>query len=292
MPRSLMLVIAAGFMTFCYASADEDQTEKKLSDAKAEMRRVSEKAKAALVGTLKKNAGAFQKAGELSKFEAAEAEIKSFEEKGELPKSIPTKDYESELLKARAKMDAAFASAVKQYTKDGMIALAKAIQQEWNDFKSETVAGIPEAGEMYVKFVNKGSGLVMEVEGESKRGAALIVQGKYSGKDSQHWKLVKIPDSDFVRIQNRNSGLVLNIPEESKQAGKQLAQWVAADKGNDLWKVTASKKYYYIDSGFSGLRVKVAQASKQAGFRIVQGTPAESDDQLWEMVEVRVAKTK
>lgn len=121
-------------------AADEDVVEKKLAAAKSEYEKAAEKATAGLVADMKKKADAAQKAGDLKTLDKVETEVKAFEEKGELPKSVPTKVYEGHLRKAKAKLEDAYAIAVKEYTQGGKRALAKATQKELDEFKSDTVA--------------------------------------------------------------------------------------------------------------------------------------------------------
>lgn len=116
-------------------AADEDLVEKKLIVAKEELDKVTEKARAGLLADLKKKQDVAQKAGDLKSLVKVQNEAKAFEEGGELPKSVPVKGYEEQLRIARARLEEAYRDTVKEYTKAGKIAIAKAIQQQLDEFQ-------------------------------------------------------------------------------------------------------------------------------------------------------------
>lgn len=124
-----------GFVLCGLAVGQEDGTRGKLLAARADYEKAVEKSRGGLVAELRKKADAAQKAGDLKTLEAVEGETRAFEVKGALPKSVPTKTYEADVRKARAKLEDAYATAVKEYTKAGQRAQAKAAQQELDEFK-------------------------------------------------------------------------------------------------------------------------------------------------------------
>ena len=67
--------------------------------------------------------------------EKIEAETKAFEDQGEPPKSVSTKGYESDLRKAKIKLEAAYATAVKEFTQAGKRAEGR---QPCNDSKGSS----------------------------------------------------------------------------------------------------------------------------------------------------------
>lgn len=136
MSRSVVLVtVCAVLACGLGATADEDPVEKKLTAAKEEFEKSTEKARAGLLTDLKKRAEAAQKAGDLKALERVQAEAKAFEDSRETPKSVQVKGYEGQLRTAQARLEEEYKAAVKQYTKDGKIALAKVVQGELDDFK-------------------------------------------------------------------------------------------------------------------------------------------------------------
>jgi len=139
-------------------AADDDPVEKKLTAAKDEFEKAAHKARAGLVTDLKKKEEAAQKAGELKTLEKVQAEAKGFDERGELPKSVPVNSYESKLRTARAKLEEGYKVAVKEYTKDGNVALAKAVQQELDEFKKTGIlSGALQSGTVWVATKPDGS---------------------------------------------------------------------------------------------------------------------------------------
>lgn len=141
MIRSVSLIVV-GTVLICgvATAADEDPVEKKLTDAKAEYEKAAENARSGLLADLKKKEKAAQKAGDFKTLEKVQAETKAFEDSGELPKSVPVRRYEGQLRTARALQEEAYGVAVKEYTKDGKIALAKAVHQELDEFKKGGIA--------------------------------------------------------------------------------------------------------------------------------------------------------
>lgn len=116
-------------------ASETDPVAQKLAAAKDDYKAAAEKARAGLLADLKRKADAAQKAGDLKMLVKVQAEAKAFEDGGGLPKSVPVKTYEGQLGMALARLEEGYAAAVKQYTRDGKIALAKAVQAEWDEFK-------------------------------------------------------------------------------------------------------------------------------------------------------------
>jgi hypothetical protein len=138
MSRSVSLITICVVLVYSFASAAEDDpVDKTLTTAKEVFEKAAEKARAGLLTDLKKREEAAQKGGDLQMLEKIQAETKTFETSGELPKSVPVRTYESQMRIAHAKLEEKYGAAVKQYTKEGKIALAKAIQQELDDFKKD-----------------------------------------------------------------------------------------------------------------------------------------------------------
>ncbi|MFO0802452.1 MAG: DUF1080 domain-containing protein [Gemmataceae bacterium] len=131
--RPAFVCLALAIICLPVLAQDEDFTGKVLSLAKRDYAKAVEKAKSGLLDDLKQKADAAQKAGNLNALESIQREIKAYEENGTLPKSISTKSYETQMKAARAKLDDAYAAAVKQYTKEGKLELAKQTRQEAAD---------------------------------------------------------------------------------------------------------------------------------------------------------------
>ena len=136
MIRSVVLVSAC-VVLFCgvIAAADEGSVEKRLTTAKEECTKANEKARAALLADLKKKEEEAQKAGDLKRLERVQAETRAFEAEGTLPSVVSVKSCERQVERARDRLDKTYDMAVKQHTKEGNVDLARATQNEWDDFK-------------------------------------------------------------------------------------------------------------------------------------------------------------
>jgi len=129
MIRPILTAVVCGLALGGVGLADEDATEKKLREAKAQYDKEAEAARGRVAAELKKLADAAQKAGDLKKVEKAQADIKAFEDTGTPPKAFAV-SYESDLRQARAKLLNAYTVAVKEYTKAGNVAQARATQAD------------------------------------------------------------------------------------------------------------------------------------------------------------------
>jgi FKBP-type peptidyl-prolyl cis-trans isomerase FkpA len=181
--RSSLIAMSMAFACgVAFAAHEDDPVEKRLAAGKDEYEKAAEKARTGLLADLKKKEEASQKAGDLKTLEKVRAEVKSFAEYGELPKSVPVKSYENQIRVARAKLEERYLAAVKDYTKGGMIALAKAAQQELDEFKKGdpiTAAGVPRIPQLDSKeWTKKANGLkiwdVKEGTGKAVEAGAAI----------------------------------------------------------------------------------------------------------------------
>jgi hypothetical protein len=118
------------------AIADEAAVRKRLAAVKSSVSRDAERARSKLTSDLTRKAELARKAGDVKTWDKIEEEIKAFEQDGVLPKSVPTKIYEGEVRKLRARVEAAYSALIKEYTNDGKLEQAKAAQQEFEDFAS------------------------------------------------------------------------------------------------------------------------------------------------------------
>lgn len=131
---ALLIVVSNVFIGGIVMASDEDPIEMKLTVAKEEYDKATEKSRARLLADLKKRVEVAQRAGDLQTMEKIQGEIKSFEDDGSLPKSIPVKSYEAQQRMARARLEESLNEAVRDYTKDGRINLAKVVQLELDEF--------------------------------------------------------------------------------------------------------------------------------------------------------------
>jgi hypothetical protein len=183
MGRPVSLVVCAALACAVTAGADEDAVGKRLAAAKDDFQKATEKARSGLLADLKKREETVQKAGDLNLLLKVQAEKKAFEESGLLPKTVPVKAYEAQLAAARGRLEDGYGLAVKQYTMDGKIDLAKAAQQELDEFKKRgTLAAAAPAGD----------------PAKAKRGYDALATGT--------WKKLLPDAAEFARL--RNGGAV------------------------------------------------------------------------------------
>lgn len=135
MIRGLLFVFVSSLASSTVSFAQEDPVEQKLVESKAQFESATENARTALIEALQKKEDSAKKSGNLQLLLAVQADVKAFEENGDLPKSVPTGVYEGQMKRARVRLEAAYSEAVKLYTKDGSVELAKAVQKELDEFK-------------------------------------------------------------------------------------------------------------------------------------------------------------
>ena len=140
MRRQLLMICLSAMFLAAPASnllGEADPVEEALAAAKVKYEKAIETAQATILDTLTERAAAEQAAGNLNAIEVTHAEITAFKEKGEFPASFSAKAqkaFESKRRVAAAKLEQAYDDAIKQYTKGGNLAVAKAIRQERDEF--------------------------------------------------------------------------------------------------------------------------------------------------------------
>lgn len=159
---------------------------------------------------------------------------------------------------------------------------ATTVTMNWDDVLSfDTGAGTIEGAIRNFKLVNKGSGLVLSIEGDSVSDGADAVQLPDSGASSQSWKF-DYDGAGYFQFVNQNSGLVLDVPDESKETGVLLHQWEDVEGDHQKWLVRdLGEGEFQIANKKSELVVSVAGASSTEGARILQTTVSASDEQIW-----------
>lgn len=151
---------------------DADPIDESLTAAKEKYENELETARAGIIEMLTKRASAEQAAGNLSALEMTQAEIAAFKEHDTFPPSLSAKGqkgFESKLRIAAARMDQAYDDAIKRYTKNGDLAVAKAIQQEKDEFSRPPDFQKFE-GHWYVRFKNAVHTYHISKNGEVKFG--------------------------------------------------------------------------------------------------------------------------
>ena len=130
-------------------------------------------------------------------------------------------------------------------------------------------------------FVNKKSGLALDIEGGSTANNANIIQAALSGAESQRWSL-DYNERGHFRLANGMSGRVLDVPDESTQDGVELVQYDDHDSDNQGWRlVDRGRGEYLIRNQNSQKLVGVVAGSDAEGAAIEQRTETGGDEQVW-----------
>jgi hypothetical protein len=148
------LFSAALFIPLGLALAQEaDEIKAKLDKAKEAYTQAAERARQDLYDAFDKKEESARSSGNKKLVDQIKAERKAFEESGKLPKIISTTSYKSAMATARAPLDAAYQSAIKEYTKARKDDEATAVEAEWKKFKDG--GAVVRTKVMPVNFVGK-----------------------------------------------------------------------------------------------------------------------------------------
>jgi hypothetical protein len=130
-------------------------------------------------------------------------------------------------------------------------------------------------------FLNKNSGLSLDVEGGSSANGAAIVQTAPSGADSQRWSLDYNGRGHF-RLANVMSTRVIDVPDESTADGIELTQYDDHDGDNQGWRlIDLGRGEYRVQNQNSGKFLGVVAASTAEGAAIEQRAETGGDEQIW-----------
>jgi len=92
---------------------------------------------------------------------------------------------------------------------------------------------------LYVCFVNKGSGLYLTVANDSDKNGAVLVEQPFANKKSQLFRLQEIYPSLGEFVVFTFCGKALDICEDSWKNGTRIIQWDFHGKDNQKWKLRA-----------------------------------------------------
>jgi hypothetical protein len=155
MSRTLLLsVTAVALFGLASVRADEeDPIKARLDKEKAAYDGQVEKLRAGLLKSLQDKEDTARKDGNRKLVEQVKGDREAFEGKGELPKSVPTAAYTRTLQQARLVLEAAFATAIKEYTKAKKDDEAAAVEQQLTAFRADAGG----AGTSAEQVLTKGS---------------------------------------------------------------------------------------------------------------------------------------
>jgi alpha-galactosidase len=138
----------------------------------------------------------------------------------------------------------------------------------------------------YYTFVNRNSGLLLDVSGASTNDSAPVIQYANNGQANQQWSFVDAGNG-YCRIVNRNSGKLLNISGATMTQGTQLIQYSDDGNSNSQWSLTAvGGGYYNIVSRYDGQDIDVQGASTASNTPIIQWPNNGGANQQWQLVAV------
>jgi len=122
------------------AGEDKDPIKEKLFAAKVAYDKEMRQFRKQIEEWLNKREETARKAGDKKTLDQVKEDRKAYEENDELPKSMP-KTLQLAPERAKKKLEAAYAEAVKEYTKAKKDELATAVEKEWKAFSSKSNAG-------------------------------------------------------------------------------------------------------------------------------------------------------
>jgi len=146
-------------------------------------------------------------------------------------------------------------------------------------------SGFPKSNANYV-IINKNSGKVLDLEGDSTADGTNIVQMTYDGTNSQKWRFEEAGNGSF-NIRNVLSGKLMDIKGNSKANYGENIIWPYNGGINQKWQlIYAGSGYYRIKNVNSGLLLDIRAASTVDGARCIQFEDNGHPNEQWFIVEV------
>lgn len=155
------------------------------------------------------------------------------------------------------------------------------ITSRWRNVQFDNFSITPGTTTTY-KIVNRSSGKVLAVAGNSSDDGAAIVQQADTGVASQRWRVVQ--DGDYVQLVNTGSNRALDVPGFSTTQGTQLVQWTVNGGENQQWTLgTANDGYKTLVNRHSGYLADVSGASGAQDAPVVQWPSNGGANQQWHL---------
>jgi hypothetical protein len=274
------LGVAAGLALACAApAAQPDPVKAKLDKVRAAYEAELTAAEKGVAEAIDKAEAAARKRGDKAAVDKIKGEREFFELTGVVPKSVPA-GITQKVVAARKPLDAACATAVKEYTRASKDAEAAAVEKERAELKDA-----PTLRPRYFLVVNKNSELPMAAKEKGDPGSRLV-QTNRTGADTQLWSLVPTSDADVYLLRNKASGLFV-----SNAGSRTPAHDLTLEKdGGDgtRWALEREGVYFLFKNTHGGLNMAPGGASKEAGERIIQWPKAEKGDEFrWTFVAAK-----
>jgi hypothetical protein len=233
-----------------------------------------------IVEALDKFETAARKNGDKKALDKIKAEQELFELTGTVPKSLPAL-LTQKATAAHKALDAAYATAVKEYTRANKDAEAAAVDKERAAHKDAPV--LPR----YFLIVNKNSELVIAAAKEKGDKGSGLLQAKNTGADNQLWLLVPGGTGDSYLLRNRASGYVAGLGG-GRNPGDNL--FLDTDNGaTSRWVLERDGFHFLIRNVHSKLHVTLPEASKEVGARVFQWNKGADtpDHYRWNLVAAK-----
>lgn len=145
-------------------------------------------------------------------------------------------------------------------------------------------AASPSNGGTYL-FVNRHSGLVLEVANGSVDDGANVQQWGENGHNCQKWRL-ESTGNGYYHITNVNSGKYFEVQNASTEGGGNIVQYGNTGHSCQEWSFqSAGSGYYILVNRNSGMAADVWGWSKEMGGNIAQWTNTGGANQQWMLVE-------
>jgi hypothetical protein len=247
-----------------------DPVLKKLNESKTAYEKERAGFREGVLDWFDKQEEAARSAGMKKRLDQIIADRDAYKKSGVYPPDVPApllSRYEA----ARKARDAAFQTAIKEFTKARLDATAKMVEDELREFRYTSTPLGSRLRDKPARLVNTNSGKVAAVADASTKDGATIIQYDSTGGADQQWVLVPT-DDDCYLLKNVNSKSYLGRPgkEEARLA---LVKAADADAKAHHWRVTpvrgtpdaylvqnrATGKYLGVEGGSRGNAAKVVQ---------------------------------
>lgn len=139
------------------------------------------------------------------------------------------------------------------------------------------------------QLTDSGSGLVMDVSGNSTADGAPVIQWTDHEGANQQWNLAQVSGNVYT-LTNVGSGKCLNVPGASTAQGVQLTQTTCTGAGDQQWFLAAAGSYqsatnatYVLVNLATGWVADVSGGSTSPGAEVIQWASNGGGNQLWSL---------
>jgi O-glycosyl hydrolase len=156
------------------------------------------------------------------------------------------------------------------------------VATRWRTAQFDNLSITPGTTTAY-RIVNRNSGKVLAVGGDTGADGSPIVQQTDTGAASQRWRTV--PSGAYVQLVNVGTGRALDVPGFSTTQGTQLVQWTANSGANQQWTLgPVDGGYTTLVNRYSTFVADVTGASGADGAAVIQWPSHGSTNQHWQLL--------